>query len=104
MVVLGIGGSALGTRAVFEALRGKYHNQKEGIKKLYILDNIDPESITDLEEQLDFSTTLFCVISKSGTTVEIHALTTYFMSLLKAHTPNWREHFCYVLGENYSKK
>ena len=104
MVVLGIGGSALGTRAVFEALKGKYHNQKQAVKKLYILDNIDPESITDVEEQLDLSKTLFCIISKSGTTVEIHALTTYFMNLMKSHTVNWKEHFCYVLWENYSQK
>ncbi len=104
MVVLGIGGSALGTRAVFETLRGKYHNQKQAVKKLYILDNIDPESITDLQEQLDLSKTLFCVISKSGTTVEIHALTTYFMNLTKSRVDKWKEHFCYVLGENYSKK
>lgn len=104
MVVLWIGGSALGTRALFEALKGKYHNQKKAVKKLYILDNIDPESIRDLEEQLELSKTLFCIISKSGTTVEIHALTTYFMNIMKFHTVSWKEHFCYVLWENYAQK
>ncbi len=74
-VVLGIGGSALGTTAVARALLpGLYNqldrNQRNGRPRLYVLDNVDPVPIKELLTHLDPQKTCFCVISKSGTTVE----------------------------------
>ena len=74
LVVLGIGGSALGTKAVFTALRPLNHNQlpagKRGFPRLLVADNIDPEGFGLLLDGLDIRKTVFNVISKSGTTAE----------------------------------
>jgi glucose-6-phosphate isomerase len=74
VVVLGIGGSALGATAVFTALRPLHHNNlspaKRGWPKLIVADNIDPEGFNAILEQVDLKTTFFNVISKSGATAE----------------------------------
>ncbi len=74
LVVLGIGGSALGTKAVFTALRPLNHNSlpagKRGFPRLFVADNIDPEGFAVLLDNLDIRKTVFNVISKSGATAE----------------------------------
>lgn len=75
MVVLGIGGSALGTSAIYGALKNSYSHlltkrKRNGYPKLFIADNIDPDSFDDLLQIADPKKTLFNVISKSGTTAE----------------------------------
>ena len=75
VVVLGIGGSALGTAAVFTALRPSNHNSLSQVKRggwprLLVADNIDPEGFGTLLEGVDAAKTLFVVISKSGATAE----------------------------------
>jgi len=74
LVVLGIGGSALGTTAVARALLPLQHNllpaDRRSRPRLFVLDNIDPVGVGSVFELLDPKTTMFCVISKSGTTVE----------------------------------
>ncbi|MDR2200471.1 MAG: glucose-6-phosphate isomerase [Deltaproteobacteria bacterium] len=74
VVVLGIGGSALGTSAVFQALRPLNHNdlqsQKRAWPRLTVCENVDPEGFGALLEGLDLKTTYFNVISKSGATAE----------------------------------
>ena len=64
MVVLGIGGSSLGPRAVYDAVK-----PSNGLK-LYFPDNVDSEMFNDLLEKLDLDGTCFNVITKSGGTVE----------------------------------
>jgi len=74
LVVLGIGGSALGNIALQGALsRPTYNLQSERPgPRLFVLDNVDPVQLADildlLADQLD--RTLFNVISKSGQTSE----------------------------------
>ena len=75
VLVLGIGGSALGGVALTEALLKPYWNllseeQREGLPRIFFLDNIDPDSITALLDILDLSKTLVNVITKSGDTAE----------------------------------
>jgi glucose-6-phosphate isomerase len=78
LVVVGIGGSALGARTVREALLGPRWNERSSEErdyypKLYVLDNVDPSTFGDLLEGIDLSKTLFNVISKSGSTAETMA-------------------------------
>jgi glucose-6-phosphate isomerase len=70
--VLGIGGSALGNRALHTALNGAFHDHSppEGVPRLYVLDNVDPDLVGEFLDGVDPSTTLFNVISKSGGTAE----------------------------------
>ncbi|MEJ2503779.1 MAG: glucose-6-phosphate isomerase [Gemmatimonadota bacterium] len=75
VVVLGIGGSALGTTALLHALRGPEWNQRtaeqrDHYPRLFVLDNVDPHSVAGLLDRIDIRRTLFNVISKSGTTAE----------------------------------
>ena len=75
ILVLGIGGSALGGIAVTEALLKPYWNlltaeQRNGLPRIFFLDNIDPDSITGLLNILDLKKTLVNVITKSGSTAE----------------------------------
>ncbi len=67
-VVLGIGGSALGPIAVHQALS----HGEEAAMKLYVADNIDPETMARLLNT-DHKETMFNVISKSGKTSETMA-------------------------------
>ncbi|MDR1035829.1 MAG: glucose-6-phosphate isomerase [Deltaproteobacteria bacterium] len=74
VVVLGIGGSALGALAIFNALRPLNHNElasaKRGWPRLIVCDNVDPEGFAAVLEGLDLKNTFFNVISKSGSTAE----------------------------------
>ena len=75
ILVLGIGGSALGGIAVTEALLKPYWNlltpeQRNGAPRIFFLDNIDPDSMTGLLDMLDLKKTLVNVITKSGSTAE----------------------------------
>jgi glucose-6-phosphate isomerase len=71
VVVLGIGGSALGTLALQSALNSPYHNLfPDGVPRLFVLDNVDPDLVGEFLETIDPSKTLFNVISKSGGTAE----------------------------------
>ena len=75
VVVLGIGGSALGGTALLLALRGQdwYERTAEGRDhqpRLFVLDNVDRDTVASLLDRIDVRRTLFNVISKSGTTAE----------------------------------
>jgi glucose-6-phosphate isomerase len=75
VVVLGIGGSALGPIALRTALRPPQWNllddaAREGNPRLHVLDNVDPANIVALLARLDLRRSLFIVTSKSGGTAE----------------------------------
>ena len=75
LVVIGIGGSYLGARAVIEALTSSFYNMLSDEKRktpqiLYVGNNLSPNYLNELIEYIgdkDFSVN---VISKSGTTTE----------------------------------
>lgn len=75
VLVLGIGGSALGAMAVCEALLKPYWNflspeQREKYPRIFFLDNVDPDQMNGLLDILDLKKTLVNVITKSGSTAE----------------------------------
>lgn len=74
-VNIGIGGSALGSIAVFNALSHPFHNLLESSRRnnaprMFFPDNIDPDGIDGLFDVLDIKKTLINITSKSGGTVE----------------------------------
>src|SRR5687768_10743282 len=78
VVILGIGGSALGPIALRTALRPSGWNMlddraRDGYPRLHVLDNVDPETVAALLGRLPFARTLFIVTSKSGGTAETMA-------------------------------
>ncbi len=75
LVVIGIGGSYLGARAVIEALSHSFYNSLNNSKRetpeIYFAgNNISPKYLTDLLDMLEGKDISINVISKSGTTTE----------------------------------
>jgi glucose-6-phosphate isomerase len=64
IVLIGMGGSILGTEAINNFLKKKIK------KNFYFLDNIDHNKISNFRKKENFKKTLFIIISKSGNTVE----------------------------------
>jgi glucose-6-phosphate isomerase len=78
IVVLGIGGSALGTVALRTALRPHAWNAldddaRDFYPRLHVLDNVDPVTVAAVLDRVELGRTLFLVISKSGGTAETMA-------------------------------
>jgi len=78
LLVVGIGGSALGTIALATALLPFGWNEldresRRGSPRLHVLDNVDPDETAGILDRLDLERTLVNVISKSGTTAETMA-------------------------------
>ena len=97
ILVLGIGGSALGGLAVTEALLKPYWNllsseQREGLPRIFFLDNIDPDTMAGLLGILDLKKTLVNVITKSGSTAETMSQFMIVKNLMEAE-----------LGDDYRK-
>jgi glucose-6-phosphate isomerase len=66
IAVIGIGGSSLGPKAIYELLKSNYENLKE----IIFLENTDPIELKNKFNKIEKEKTLFIVISKSGTTIE----------------------------------
>jgi len=75
LVIMGIGGSALGMTALVSALRPKFYNLltkrgRKGFPRVFVMDNIDPVSFHEMMRLCKPAKTLYNVISKSGDTAE----------------------------------
>ncbi len=88
LVVIGIGGSALGAKALGGALLSPFRNELDAAPpdhggergdaqrsgpRLYVLDNPDPATASALLTRLDLRRTALNVVSKSGSTAETMA-------------------------------
>ena len=103
VVVLGIGGSALGMIALRTALRPPYWNLlsgqgRKGLPRLWVMDNVDPAEFRSMTELIDPHRTLFIVISKSGETGETLSQFLVAMDLARdcVGRKQWREHFIII--------
>jgi len=75
MVVLGIGGSALGLTTLVTALKPPYYNlldvkRRENRPRVFVMDNVDPVTFGSMLNLCPPEKTLYVVISKSGGTAE----------------------------------
>ena len=89
LIVIGIGGSYLGARAVTEALTNSFYNlQDKKIRKLpqiiYVGNNLSSNYINDVIELISDKDFSINVISKSGTTTEPAVAFRVFRELLEA--------------------
>jgi glucose-6-phosphate isomerase len=77
MVVLGIGGSSLGARAIYSALARPFdtlRTRSPGMpRRIFFADNVDPVSMRGLLEVCDPAKTVWSVCTKSGSTAETAA-------------------------------
>src|SRR3990172_93136 len=89
IVVIGIGGSNLGTIAIQEALLGKQWNLHNSPRILYA-DTVDPDALQVIIEEMQNvlrqgQQILLNVISKSGSTTETVANFEVLLNVLKRH-------------------
>lgn len=101
VVVLGIGGSALGPIALRTALLAPDWNaltadERGGQPRLHVLDNVDPHRIIALLARLSLERTLFVVISKSGGTAETMAQYLVIRDRLNESTRDAKAHLVFV--------
>lgn len=78
LLLLGMGGSSL-CPEVFSLTYG----QQSGFPELLVLDSTDPVQIKSFRSKIDPARTLFCVSSKSGTTLEPNIYMQYFFDETK---------------------
>ncbi|HWB19201.1 MAG TPA: hypothetical protein VG711_02790, partial [Phycisphaerales bacterium] len=102
LVVLGIGGSALGNIALQSSLNPATYNlmptKKRKGPRLFVLDNVDPNLVEQTLEEVrrtdkGLKKTIFNVISKSGETAETAAQFMMIRGMLRK-----------VIGKKYSKQ
>ena len=81
VVLIGMGGSILGSEAIYNFLNCSIK------KKFYFLNDLDIAKINRLKKKVKIKNTLFIVISKSGNTIE--TLTTlFYLDILKHRSKN----------------
>lgn len=100
MLVLGIGGSALGARAMqraFAPAQDMPGGSGPDGRSLWIADNVDPYTLSEWFRRLDPRDTMVVTISKSGGTIE--TISQYFLAcdwLKKALGEDWKKHMIVV--------
>jgi Glucose-6-phosphate isomerase len=94
IVVVGIGGSSLGARAIYEFLLPSNTYDKD----LLFLETIDPLEIKHSLRSTNLDDTQFVIISKSGNTIETISLLKYLDSLVVIDNSN-----CTIISEATSK-
>jgi len=107
VVVVGIGGSSLGTKAIDHLL--KYSSKKDdrkirirNDKNLIFLENVDPNEIEDKLEDIEIVNTFFIIISKSGSTIETTSHFKYIIDRYKLSFDSdlFHDHFAFITDEN----
>jgi len=105
IVIVGMGGSILGSQMLFKTLKPRFYNfLNDTIKKkstrIHFIDTLDPHLLLSYGDILNKKHTLFIFISKSGDTLETSSL---FELINKGATKwfgkNFREHLL-IMTEN----
>lgn len=98
LVLLGIGGSSLGTKAVDSALK---HSKNRNNINLIFLENCDPNEVNALLSGIKVKDTLFIMISKSGSTIETTSLAKYVIAKFfkTIENPRLKKRFLIVTDE-----
>ena len=84
VVVVGIGGSSLGAKAIYHFLKSLNNLSRQ----LHFMDSTDPVAIHNACLNLNLESCHFLIISKSGTTIETIAIYKYLIEVLKNHSNN----------------
>lgn len=93
VVVIGIGGSNLGTMAVIQALFGCFYNEMLRDMRIFFADTVDADYVHDIVSMVEKTlqrgeTVLLNVVTKSGTTTETVAHFYIFLELLRSFYPH----------------
>ena len=96
IVVIGMGGSILGTQMIFNIFKGPNHNLTAK-PRFHFIDTLDPSFIKSLEPVLDKKKSLFIFVSKSGNTLETSTLfALVYKGARKWFGPKWQKHIAII--------
>ncbi|ARR03725.1 MULTISPECIES: glucose-6-phosphate isomerase [Campylobacter] len=98
VVLVGVGGSSLGVKALYDMLNLQ--------KELIFLDNLDPYSIEQNSTKINPNRSIFIISSKSGTTIETISIYKYILEKFNIKS---YENFIFITDpnsplESYAKK
>lgn len=89
VVLVGVGGSSLGVKALYDMLNLQ--------KELIFLDNLDPYSIEQSSTKINPSRSIFIISSKSGTTIETISIYKYILEKFNIKS---YENFVFITDPN----
>ncbi len=98
VVQIGIGGSDLGPRALYLALKGLPAPGGSHPMQAHFISNVDPDDTAEVLKDIDPEETLFILVSKSGTTQETLTNCGLVAKWVSDHAPEvvFKEHFVCV--------
>ena len=96
LIVVGIGGSNLGTWAVQEAILGKLYNTTDPTPKILYCDTVDADSVSSIQENMEAhlkqgNNVLLSVVSKSGSTTETIANFEVLLQTLQKYRKDYKK-------------
>ncbi len=81
IAIVGMGGSILGTEAIYNFFKIKIK------KKIFFFNNLDDTEIINFKKKINLSKALFIIISKSGNTIETLS-NAFLLNILKKNSKN----------------
>lgn len=105
LIVIGIGGSALGAKAVHQAIRGRFYHAGNPTLRVYFLQTIDSNRVATIIQVLEKElaqdkNVLINVITKSGTTTETVVNFEIILAVLKKYRSDYQELVVVTTGKN----
>jgi glucose-6-phosphate isomerase len=97
LVVFGMGGSSLGAIFLQNSLKQTIAQTVNKKMKVLFSENIDPAYLSDNIEKLNLDETLFCFVSKSGSTIEV--VSQFFIikeKLKNKFKDGYKEHMIFI--------
>jgi len=89
MLFVGIGGSELGPKALYHALRF-YHKKDRSVS---FISNVDPDNLAEAIEGIDLAKTLVVIVSKSGSTQETATNEAFLRKVYERKKIHSKNHF-----------
>lgn len=106
VIVIGIGGSNLGSKAIYDALYGSLDQFSQGShSRMIFLDTIDPKTNNAFIQFIDSHIKsadefVISIISKSGTSTESIANAEILLGHIKHTFPNWKDRCVMITDHN----
>lgn len=99
VVQIGIGGSDLGPRAIYIALKNFAIRNNKSLMDAYFVSNVDPDDIVAVLKSIDIKKTMFVLVSKSGTTLETLTNQAFVMEKIKEQGLDPAKHMVVATSE-----
>lgn len=96
IVLVGMGGSSCGIKALKDML----FDEKESQRKLFILDNTSSHTFAKIMSKISLEKSLFLIISKTGSTIEVVSLFKLIVDHFKISLEDLKKYFVFITDEN----